>query len=52
MPMLLAAVLLLGFSAFTAARAEWEILSSSSAVYAGAPAAVPSTITVAGAAAK
>ncbi len=52
MPMLLAAVLLLGFSAFTTARAEWEILSSSSAVYAGAPAAVSSGTSIETAASK
>ena len=36
MKMLLAIALLFGFASFTAAHAEWEILDTSSAVYAGA----------------
>jgi hypothetical protein len=36
MKMLLATALLVGFSAFTAAHAEWEILDAGTAVYAGA----------------
>jgi hypothetical protein len=36
MKMLLAIALLFGFGSFTAAHAEWEILDTSSAVYAGA----------------
>ncbi|HZB91628.1 MAG TPA: hypothetical protein VE397_09315 [Stellaceae bacterium] len=36
MKILFAAALLLGLSSFTAAHAEWEILDSGSAVYAGA----------------
>jgi hypothetical protein len=41
---LLAIALLFGFGAFTAARAEWEILDTGSAVYAGA-ATTPATET-------
>jgi hypothetical protein len=36
MKMLLAVALLFGFASFTSAHAEWEILDTSSAVYAGA----------------
>jgi hypothetical protein len=36
MKMLLAVALLFGFASFTSARAEWEILDTGSAVYAGA----------------
>jgi hypothetical protein len=36
MKMLLATALLISFSAFTAAHAEWEILDAGTAVYAGA----------------
>jgi hypothetical protein len=36
MKMLLAIALLFGFASFTSAHAEWEILDTSSAVYAGA----------------
>ncbi|HUC68941.1 MAG TPA: hypothetical protein VMA53_26225 [Stellaceae bacterium] len=44
MKMLLAATLLVGFASFTSAHAEWEILDSGSAVYAGA-ATTPVTAT-------
>jgi hypothetical protein len=44
MKMLLAFALLLGFASFTSAHAEWEILDSGSAVYAGA-ATTPATET-------
>jgi hypothetical protein len=36
MKMLLAVALLFGFASFTSAHAEWEILDTGSAVYAGA----------------
>jgi hypothetical protein len=36
MKMLLAIALLFGFASFTSAHAEWEILDTTSAVYAGA----------------
>jgi hypothetical protein len=36
MKMLLAIALLFGFASFTSAHAEWEILDTSGAVYAGA----------------
>jgi hypothetical protein len=36
MKMLLATALLIAFSAFTAAHAEWETLDAGTAVYAGA----------------
>jgi hypothetical protein len=36
MKFLLAAALLFGFASFTSAHAEWEILDTTSAVYAGA----------------
>jgi hypothetical protein len=56
MKMLLATALLISFSAFTAAHAEWEILDAGTAVYAGAqvtstavaqstaPSSTPSTV--------
>jgi hypothetical protein len=44
MKMLLAIALLFGFASFTAAHAEWEILDSGTAVYAGA-ATTPATET-------
>jgi len=44
MKMLLAIALLFGFASFTSAHAEWEILDTSSAVYAGA-AITPATET-------
>jgi hypothetical protein len=42
MKMLLAIALLFGLASFTSAHAEWEILDTGSAVYAGA---VTSTVT-------
>ena len=45
MKMLLAVALLFGFASFTSAHAEWEILDTSSAVYAGATTNVPATDT-------
>jgi hypothetical protein len=44
MKMLLAVALLFGFASFTSAHAEWEILDTGSAVYAGATTA-PTTET-------
>lgn len=44
MKFLLAIALLFGFASFTAAHAEWEILDTGSAVYAGA-ATTPATET-------
>jgi hypothetical protein len=45
MKMLLAIVLLFGFASFTSAHAEWEILDTTSAVYAGATTNAPATET-------
>jgi hypothetical protein len=45
MKMLLAIALLFGFASFTAAHAEWEILDTGSAVYAGATTNAPATDT-------
>jgi hypothetical protein len=45
MKMLLAIALLFGFAPFTSAHAEWEILDTGSAVYAGATTNVPATDT-------
>jgi hypothetical protein len=45
MKMLLAIALLFGFASFTSAHAEWEILDTSSAVYAGASTSAPATDT-------
>jgi hypothetical protein len=45
MKMLLAIALLLGFASFTTAHAEWEILDTGSAVYAGASTTAPATDT-------
>jgi hypothetical protein len=45
MKMLLAIALLFGFASFTAAHAEWEILDTGSAVYAGASTNAPATDT-------
>jgi hypothetical protein len=42
MKMLLAVALMFGFASFTSAHAEWEILDTGSAVYAGA-ATTPAT---------
>jgi len=44
MKMLLAIALLFGFASFTSAHAEWEILDSGTAVYAGAT-TTPATAT-------
>lgn len=44
MKMLLAVALLFGFASFTSAHAEWEILDTGSAVYAGST-ATPATET-------
>jgi hypothetical protein len=41
MKMLLAVALLFGFTSFTSAHAEWEILDTTSAVYAGASTSAP-----------
>jgi hypothetical protein len=41
MKMLLAIALLFGFASFTSAHAEWEILDSGSAVYAGSTTDAP-----------
>lgn len=46
MKMLFAAALFLGLSSFTAAHAEWEILDSGTAVYAGTT--MPDNTAVAG----
>jgi hypothetical protein len=43
MKMLLAVALLFGFASFTSAHAEWEILDTTSAVYAGATTNTPAT---------
>ena len=45
MKMLLAIALLAGFGSFTAAHAEWKILDTGSAVYAGATTNTPATDT-------
>ena len=45
MKFLLAAALLFGFASFTSAHAEWEILDTTSAVYAGATTNAPATET-------
>jgi hypothetical protein len=45
MKFLLAAALLFGFASFTAAHAEWEILDTTSAVYAGATTNAPASNT-------
>jgi hypothetical protein len=45
MKMLLAIALLVGFGSFAAAHAEWEILDTTSAVYAGATTNAPATDT-------
>jgi hypothetical protein len=45
MKMLLAIALLFGFASFTAAHAEWEILDTGTAVYAGATTNAPATDT-------
>jgi hypothetical protein len=43
MKFLFAVALLFGFASFTSAHAEWEILDTSSAVYAGATTNAPAT---------
>jgi hypothetical protein len=45
MKILLAIALLFGFASFTTAHAEWEILDTGSAVYAGASIHAPATNT-------
>jgi hypothetical protein len=45
MKIALAIALLFGFASFTSAHAEWEILDTTSAVYAGATTNAPATET-------